>query len=81
MSDQFFSDGVQFVDCSASEGKGITLQMLVQMLQASELDLPIRFDEVLISPVVVSGKLCLQFAVTKKARHADDDTVMVLASA
>ena len=80
MSDEFFSDGVQFVDCSAN-GEGITLQTLVEMLQASELDLPIRFDEVLISPVVVSGKLCLQFEVTDKARHVDDDRVMVLASA
>ena len=81
MSDEFFSDGVQFVDCSTSKGKGITLQMLVEMLQASELDLPIRFDEVLISPVVMSGKLCLQFEVTDKARHVDDDRVMVLVSA
>lgn len=80
MSDQFFLDGIQFVDCSAG-GKGITLQTLVEMLKFSELDLPIRFDEVLISPAVESGKLCLKLEVTNRTRHADDDKVMVLTSA
>ena len=79
MPDQLFLGGKQFVDCSQGE-EGITLQMLVDMLRTSELDLPIRFDEVLISPTVVSGRLCLKLEVTDQVRHASEDEVIMLTS-
>lgn len=84
MSDQFFPDGTQFVDCSKNSN-GITLQQLVEMLRFSEIDLPIRFDEVLISPTAKAGKLCLKLEITNRMRRADDDEmideVFVLTSA
>lgn len=77
MGDDLFSDGkLQYVDCS--NGDGITLQTLTDMLRRSSIELPLRFDEVLITPVVINGKLALEFRITDQKRHAAEHEVITL---
>lgn len=66
-------DGIYYVDCSK---EGMTLELITMLIPKEKY--PIRFDEIIVTPTAINGKMVLKIELSDRLRHAIDDEVLIL---
>ncbi len=65
-------DGVYYVDAK----DGMTLELITMLIPSDVY--PIRLDDIIVSPVLINGKLVLKLELSARLRHARDEDVLWL---